>query len=91
MHERLVADGFAVISYDRLGVGMSDANMSGVAPSAADVVKEMQCVIDVILPSSTKIILLGPSMGSIVAQCYIAKNPGKVAGFCNFDGLPCKF
>eukprot|EP01031_Cornospumella_fuschlensis_P012085 gene12085-14777_t len=91
MQERLVELGFTVLSFDRFGVGFSDANTSGQAPTAVDVIREMDYVMSHFQPSHTKWILLGPSMGSIVAQCYIANYPDKVVGFLNMDGLPYPF
>ena len=44
-----------------------------------------------VMPADTKWILIGPSMGSIVAQCYIAAYPHKVLGLLNLDGLPYPF
>lgn len=41
--------------------------------------------------SGRKWILVGPSMGSIVAQCFIATHPDIVSGFLNMDGLPYPF
>lgn len=91
LQEELVAAGFAVLSFDRLGVGLSDENTSNIPPTASDVVREMDFVMNSVLPANTKWILLGPSMGSIVAQCYIAEHPQKVVGFLNMDGLPYPF
>jgi hypothetical protein len=86
MQEKLVEQGFAVLSFDRLGVGMSDPNLSKENPTAVDVVKEMDFVMEAVKPGK-KWILLGPSMGSIVAQCYISMFSEKVVGFLNMDGL----
>lgn len=91
MQEALVDHGFAVLSFDRLGVGLSDENTSGIAPTASDIVKEMNFVMNYVQPSDKKWILLGPSMGSIVAQCYMSVYPDKVEGFLNMDGLPYPF
>lgn len=91
MQEALVDAGFSVLSFDRFGVGLSDENIINIAPTASDVVREMEFVMNSVQPASTKWILLGPSMGSIVAQCYIAEHPNKVVGFLNMDGLPYPF
>ncbi len=91
MQERLVECGFSVLNFDRMGVGMSDANKSNKSPTAVDVVKEMDFVMNQFLPADSQWILLGPSMGSIVAQCYISRHPEKVLGFLNMDGLPYPF
>lgn len=91
LQEFLVSAGFTVLSFDRLGVGLSDENTSGRAPTASDVVSEMEHIMSSVMPPDTKWILLGPSMGSIVSQCYIAKHPHKVVGFLNMDGLPYPF
>jgi pimeloyl-ACP methyl ester carboxylesterase len=102
MQEHLVAAGFSVLSFDRLGVGLSDPNLSGRSPTAMDVVQEMDFVMRAVLSDTdndndaeranqTQWLLLGPSMGSIVAQCYMARFPHKVQGFLNMDGLPYPF
>lgn len=90
MQEHLVARGFRVLSYDRLGVGLSDINTSKRSPSALDVVREMDYVMEQTLPNE-RWILLGPSMGSIVAQCYTSLHADKVVGLLNMDGLPYPF
>jgi hypothetical protein len=90
MQEKLVEQGFTVLSFDRLGVGMSDANESNEDPSAIDVCMEMDYVMEAVRPNSEWIIL-GPSMGSIVGQCYISMFSEKVVGFLNMDGLPYPF
>jgi len=91
IHEALVMEGFRVLSFDRLGVGFSDANTTGISPTAQDVVQELDFVMNSVLPSKTEWILLGPSMGSIIGQCYVATYPAKVVGFLNMDGLPFPF
>lgn len=90
MQEALVKHGFRVLSFDRLGVGLSDINKVKRFPSAMDVVNEMDYVMEAVLPGE-KWLLLGPSMGSIVAQCYIAHHAEKVLGMLNMDGLPYPF
>lgn len=90
MQEALVNHGFRVLSFDRLGVGLSDQNKEKKFPSAMDVVNEMDFVMEQILPGE-KWLLLGPSMGSIVAQCYVAQHSEKVLGLLNMDGLPYPF
>ncbi len=89
--EELVRKGYRVLSFDRLGVGFSDDNPTGQSPTAADVVREMDYAMNHFLPAHTKWILVGGSMGSIVAQCYISVFPQKVVGFLNMDGLPYPF
>jgi pimeloyl-ACP methyl ester carboxylesterase len=51
----------------------------------------MEFVMNSVLPDDTRWILVGPSMGSIVAQCYMANYPEKVIGFVNVDGVPYPF
>lgn len=34
-----------------------------------------------------RVVLLGASMGSIVGQYFVARYPGKIAGFLNVDGV----
>jgi pimeloyl-ACP methyl ester carboxylesterase len=93
LHEALVAEGYSVLSFDRLGVGFSDPNVNNIVPSAEDVVNEMNFILNAVFPSaeSPQWILIGPSMGSIVSQCYMAAYPERVRGFVNVDGLPYPF
>eukprot|EP01038_Epipyxis_sp_PR26KG_P009974 gene9974-13415_t len=91
IQELLNERGFTVLSYDRYGVGFSDDNKSNKYPTAKDLINEMEYVMNSVMPPDTKWILLGPSMGSIIAQCYIATYPEKVIGFLNMDGLPYPF
>lgn len=94
LHERLVALGFSVLTYDRDGVGMSDtrrARAGGRAhATAAETVADMRAVMDAVAPGA-RWILVGPSMGSIVAQCFVAAHPERVVGVLNMDGLPFPF
>ncbi|KAI8476150.1 MAG: Alpha/Beta hydrolase protein [Monoraphidium minutum] len=95
LHEALEAMGFAVLSFDRAGVGLSDARSPppGAARShagAAEVVSEMKEVMELCAPGA-RWLLVGPSMGNIVAQCYIAAHPSDVAGLLNVDGFPFPF
>ena len=73
MQEKLVEQGYNVLNFDRLGVGLSDANTSNKSPSAIDVVNEMYCVMKYIIEKyptnndsndnskkSTDWILIGP-------------------------------
>lgn len=90
LHEELVRRGFTVLSFDRMGVGFSDPNTSGTSPSAEDVVKEMHFIMKAVAPTAQWMII-GPSMGSIVGQCYAAEHPEDVVGFLNMDGLPYPF
>ena len=91
MQDRLTEQGFAVLCFDRLGVGFTDDNLLNKVPSASDVVRELEYVMSSVAPAETQWILLGPSMGSIIAQCYIAAYPNKVIGLLNMDGLPYPF
>ncbi len=91
LHEALVEKGYTVLTYDRLGVGFSDNNTTNKSPTAKDVVAEMRFAMTSVMPSDTKWVLLGPSMGSIVGQCYVAAYPETVVGFLNMDGLPYPF
>lgn len=91
LHEALVQEGYAVLSFDRLGVGFSVDNPTGISPTAEDVVHEMNYIMEYVLPEEKNWILIGPSMGSIISQCYMAVYPEKVSGFLNIDGLPYPF
>lgn len=95
LHEDLAALGYGVLSYDRAGVGLSDPRSAPPgAPKAyasvAEVVAEMKEVMDGTAPGA-RWLLVGPSMGNIVAQCYVAAHPGDVAGVMNVDGFPFPF
>jgi pimeloyl-ACP methyl ester carboxylesterase len=101
LHERLAALGFPVLTYDRAGVGLSDPLPDGVHHfDAAATVADMHALltdathIGPTLSPSQKAsgwILVGPSMGSIVAQAYMAVHPTAVCGFLNLDGFPFPF
>jgi hypothetical protein len=82
LHERLEALGFRVLSYDRAGVGMSDARSEAGHAGAEEVVRDMRAVMEHVCPGATWL-LVGPSMGSIVAQCFVAAHPSAVVGVLN--------
>jgi pimeloyl-ACP methyl ester carboxylesterase len=50
----------------------------------------MDFVLNSFVPDE-KWILLGGSMGAIIATCYISAFPHKVCGFVNMDGVPYPF
>ena len=87
LHEGLAAKGFSVLSYDRAGVGLSDPLPKGVHHfDAQQTVKDMHAIMThprIGLPPDTKWILIGPSMGSVVAQAFLISHPHMVAGFLN--------
>lgn len=89
LHDRLVALGFSVLSYDRDGVGMSES-ASAAPASAAETVADMLAVLEAVAPGA-RWLVVGPSMGSIVSQAFLAVHPARVAGFLNMDGLPFPF
>lgn len=93
LHDSLEAKGYPVLSYDRAGVGLSDPLPTGEAYSADGLIKDLKAVMDYCVPPSSnrQWLLVGPSMGSIVCQVFIAKHPGYVLGFLNMDGLPFPF
>eukprot|EP00291_Cryptomonas_curvata_P013931 CAMPEP_0172206196 /NCGR_PEP_ID=MMETSP1050-20130122/33071_1 /TAXON_ID=233186 /ORGANISM="Cryptomonas curvata, Strain CCAP979/52" /LENGTH=216 /DNA_ID=CAMNT_0012885227 /DNA_START=203 /DNA_END=851 /DNA_ORIENTATION=- len=91
LHDGLVKQGFTVLTYDRLGTGFSDENPSDKSPTVEETVQDMEKVMSTFMPPDQQWILLGPSMGSIVGQCYTAVFPHKVVGFLNMDGLPYPF
>jgi len=80
-----------VVSFDRYGVGWSDDNDSGASPSVDECVRDAFFCMKCAMPEQDKWLLLGPSMGSIVAQCMIAQQPDKIAGLLNMDGFPAAF
>jgi pimeloyl-ACP methyl ester carboxylesterase len=86
IQDALTAQGFVVVTYDRIGVGFSDATT--VVQTVDDCVADMH---EVVLhasddPSQTWI-FVGPSMGSVVCQAYFARYPERCAGFMNLDGF----
>ena len=87
--------GFAVINFDRLGVGLSDAYPRGATrpPSAADVAREMDYVMTHIdcIDANEKWIQVGGSMGTNVATAFMVLVPNRLCGFLNLDGLPHAF
>jgi pimeloyl-ACP methyl ester carboxylesterase len=97
MQENLRDEGFTVLSYDRYGCGFSDSNTAGIPPTVEETVADMDEVMRAALPEDEETgqrarwIIVGPSMGSIVAQSYMARHPDGVAGFLNLDGLPYPF
>jgi len=93
LHDQLEAKGYPVLSYDRAGVGLSDPLPAGEAYSAELLIKDLKAVMDHCVPPSSnrQWLLVGPSMGSIICQVFIAKHPGHVLGFLNMDGLPFPF
>ena len=112
LHDGVAALGYPVLSYDRLGVGFSDANTFGRSPSVDETMEDMLDVIKafeafaaasgisltVHRPTErsgsgelVKWILIGPSMGSTVAQVFMSMNPLRVYGFVNVDGFPHPF
>jgi pimeloyl-ACP methyl ester carboxylesterase len=93
LHDLLEAKGYPVLSYDRAGVGLSDPLPAGEAYSVDGLIKDLKAVMDHRVPASSnrQWLLVGPSMGSIVCQVFIARHPGHVLGFLNMDGLPFPF
>jgi len=85
--------GFSSLTFDRLGCGFSDANICSIPPSAVDICREMDYVMNAImeregLPLSTKWIGVGGSMGNTVLQAYMTLYPFKFLGILNLDGFP---
>eukprot|EP01103_Thecamoeba_quadrilineata_P018703 TRINITY_DN727_c0_g1_i2.p1 TRINITY_DN727_c0_g1~~TRINITY_DN727_c0_g1_i2.p1 ORF type:complete len:303 (-),score=72.26 TRINITY_DN727_c0_g1_i2:135-1043(-) len=70
---------------------MSDENTTNQSPTVDECVRDVLFVMNTVMPDQDKFILLGPSMGAIVAQCFIAQHPEKVVGFMNMDGFPAAF
>jgi pimeloyl-ACP methyl ester carboxylesterase len=86
-HEALVAAGYDVLCFDRIGVGYSDSPRSGKPVSIEETIADMHTLMEQVAPNRQWIIV-GGSFGSAVGQLYTAKHPEKVAGFVNLDGLP---
>jgi len=87
--------GFTVVSFDRLGVGLSDPYPRDASrpPSAADVAREMNHVMTHIegIDADARWIQVGGSMGTNVATAFCVLHPGRLCGFLNLDGLPHAF
>jgi len=88
LQDELTKAGFTVLTFDRPGVGFSPEPQRH--PTVDDCIEDMKELMDKLLPGR-KCILLGPSMGSIMCQCFMAAYPDMVAGFLNMDGLPHPF
>ena len=91
--DMLKDEGFSSLTFDRLGCGFSDPNITGIAPSAVDICREMNYVMDFILekeilPIDTKWIAVGGSMGNVVIQAYMTLYPNRFVGLLNLDGFP---
>jgi len=102
LHDALAARGFAVLTFDRAGVGMSDPLPPGARHfGAAETVRDMRALLThpalgaaaaaAAAGGGARWLLIGPSMGSIVAQAYMASFGDDVAGFLNLDGFPFLF
>jgi len=72
-------------------VGLSDINSQGNPPTVDECVEDCLLVMNSVLPADKQWIMVGPSMGGIVATCFIAKHPQRVVGFLNMDGVPHPF
>ncbi len=74
-----------VVTYDRAGVGGSDA-----APgprTAAAVADELRTLLDA-LDISGRVVLVGHSLGALHMQHFAQRHPGRVAGLVFVDGTP---
>lgn len=93
LHDLLEAEGFPVLSYDRAGVAMSDPWPSGAKTDDVEgTMADMRGLMERFHPSSNKPwVVVGLSMGSVVAQCFVARHSEMVSGFVNVDGLPFPF
>ncbi len=87
IQDALVKEGFSVLSYDRLGVGLSDENKTGKVPTVEEVNDDLYEVMCSVAPATQKWILFGPSMGSIAGQCFLGAHSDMVVAFMNLDGL----
>lgn len=94
LQDKLAAAGFVSVAFDRYGCGFSDSNKEGKSPTVNETLQDMRAVYDACFPAVNheagergRVILHGPSMGSIVGQCFVAAYPGLVSGFMNIDGV----
>ncbi len=96
IQDALTDAGFTVLSYDRVGVGLSDASPTGRAPTVDECMADTEDVVAWAegkpgVALGQRWMLLGPSMGSVVCQAYAARHPERAAGFLNMDGFPAPF
>ena len=84
LQERLAAAGFVTVAFDRYGCGLSDDNRQRTSPTVDEALADMRAVYDRCFPAVSaasgargRVILFGPSMGSIVGtylcQCCLCR------------------
>ncbi|MGA9674776.1 MAG: alpha/beta fold hydrolase, partial [Mycobacterium sp.] len=71
-----VADGYTLIRYDRLGVGMSDRTAPDSDPTLDDEVATLRALLDEL--NLERVSLLGGSSGSCTAIAFAAAFPERV-------------
>jgi len=74
--------------YDRAGYGQSDAGP--VPRTSAQAVGELENLLDHI-GGSSRVVLLGHSLGGVYALAFVSKHPGRVAGVAVLDPPPVDF
>jgi pimeloyl-ACP methyl ester carboxylesterase len=94
MQDAIAEYGYGVLSFDRVGVGFSENEKK--PPTVQECVEDMYAVMKAVSKYNNGIdfekwILLGPSMGSVVAQSFMIRHPELVLGFLNMDRLPHPF
>lgn len=72
-----------VISYDRSGMGRSDP---GGERSYLGCIAELHAVVSAL--RTTPVVLVGHSLGGLIALCYAAQHPNSVAGLVLIDATP---
>ncbi len=83
--EQLAARGFRVCAYDRAGYGWSEE--AGADRSAVVAAVEFAQLLDT-LSERTPILLIAWSGGGLVANCFAAAWPERVAGLILLDAIP---
>lgn len=79
-----LADHTRVITYDRAGIGLSEA---GPAPTADRYLAELQAVLEACLPGG-RYVLVGHSLGGLIARLHAQQHPHRLAGLVQVDATP---
>lgn len=72
--DALVADGAVVVAPDHVGHGLSEGERA-LVPDVEEVVDDLDAARDAVVPAGLPVVLLGHSMGGIVATRYLQRSP----------------